>query len=64
MDLYTPIWLEKTYIHHICADIECRLEDLTGATIDGDKCRDPDVEIHAVGMPWWEWQPELISKFY
>ena len=36
MDTPMFTWLRKTYIHHLCADIGCHLEDLPSMMADRD----------------------------
>ena len=47
-ELHNPVWLHsvrvsiglivKTYIHQLCVDTWCRLEDLRGAMTNKDRC--------------------------
>ena len=49
-------WLSKTYIHQLCADIRCHLEDFLSAMTDKDgwQERERAKRIHAISMPgWW-----------
>ena len=41
----------KTYIHQLCADTECSLEDLLTAKTDRERWQERFMGIHVVGMP-------------
>ena len=43
----------KTYLHQLCADTGCSLEDLPGAMDDRDGWWEIVWEIHAVSTTWW-----------
>ena len=43
----------RTYIHQLCADTGCSLEDLPGVMGDRDGCWERVKEIRAGGATWW-----------
>ena len=45
----------KTYIHQLCVDIGCCLDDLLRAMTNRDGWRERVEGILAVTMPWWWW---------
>ena len=45
-------WAAKTYIHQLCADIRCCLEDWP-IVMEDERERERDKGIHAVGILWW-----------
>ena len=52
----------RTYIQQLCANTECRLEDLPGAMDNRDGWRERVREIHAHGATWWWWFPILLLQ--
>ena len=60
--LWTPtLWhvsvgrLAKIYIHHLCVDTGCCLENLSRAIVNMDRRRKRFRGVHAVSKPWWWW---------
>ena len=45
----------RSYLHQLCVDIGCGLEDLPGVMAYRDRWRMSVREIGAVSMNWWWW---------
>ena len=43
----------KAYTYQLCAEIECRLEDLARAMADKDGWLEKQKKMRAAGTPWW-----------
>ena len=49
--MFTPMLADhQTYIHQLCVDTKCYLEDLRKAMIDRDRLQENVIEIHAIKM--------------
>ena len=48
-------WPARTYLHQLCADTGCSLEDRLGVMDDRDEWRERVREIRARGTRWWWW---------
>ena len=45
----------RTYIHQLCENTGCSLEDLPEAMNDREKWRERERDIRASGTTWWWW---------
>ena len=52
-------WPARTYIQQLCANTECRLEDLPGAMDNRDGWWERVREICAGSTTWWWWWHEI-----
>ena len=47
--------MARTYLHLLCTNTRCSMEDLPRAMDDGDEWQERFRDIHANGTPWWWW---------
>ena len=52
----------RTYIQHLCAGIECSLEDLPEVMDDREVWRERVNDIRADGATWWWWSNQSSRK--
>ena len=51
----SDVWLEIIYIHLLCADTECHLEDLPRVVTNRDHWCERAKRICVISMTWWWW---------